>query len=210
MGKGTPFENITLHPDYEWNPSGFGLFYRDIDKPMIQIRDQKSISQLVEKTRYNQQKNSRNEYIMEINVYMGPDSMDSKTCLQKGACIPMGGQSVWSLSGKRDSRPILLVAVALDSISNVYDVYDQGEDSVNAGIRVSVLLSIANALKVNAIPLETASKQLMLAFFEGESWGRVGSRYFLADLANFACLNEVAHSSSPFNDRICASPLRVG
>lgn len=135
---------------------------------------------------------------------MGPDEMNSVTCLSKGACVPMGGQSVWSLAGKRDTRPIILLATALDSVSNVYDA---GEDELNAGVRLSVLLGIVKALET--VQLQSGSKQLMIAFFEGESWGRVGSRFFLADLTDFKCGNEIAHSSSPFNDRMCALPLRV-
>lgn len=203
-GKGSPTESIALHPEVEWNPNGSGVFYQDLEKPIVQISKEESIPILLEKAQRNKDNSAINEYIMEINTYMGPDEMNSPTCLSKGACMPMGGQSIWSLAGKRDTRPILLVATALDSVSNIYDA---GEDGMNAGVRISVLLSIVHALE--AIQLQNASKQLMVAFFEGESWGRVGSRFFLADLADFKCENEVPHESSPFNDRMCASPLRV-
>lgn len=203
-GKGTPSENLALHSEYEWNPSGSGLFYRDFEKPIVWVTDDQTIPILLQKASYNEGNSVANYYIMDINSYMGPDVMDSPTCLSKGACIPMGGQSVWSIAGERDSRPIVLVATAMDSVS---DIYDQGQDGLNAGVRLSVLLSIVNALQ--AISLETASKQLMVAFFEGESWGRVGSRLFIADLNEFQCKNVVNHASSPFNDRMCTSPIRV-
>lgn len=198
-------QSISLHPEYEWNPNGSGLFYKDFNKPIVWINNDQTIPILLQKASYNTDSYVTNKHIMDINSYMGPDQMDSPTCLAKGACVPMGGQSVWSIAGARDSRPILLVATAMDSLS---DVYNQGQDGLNAGVRLSVLLSIVHSLK--SIELESASKQLMIAFFEGESWGRVGSRLFLADLAEFTCRNEVNHSSSPFNDRMCAAPIRVG
>lgn len=203
-GKGSPSEGIALHPEYEWNPLGSGFYYQDSSKPVVYVSDPDAISQLLSKAHQNAKGTASNEYIMEISSYMGPDEMNSVTCLSKGACVPMGGQSVWSLAGKRDTRPVILLATALDSVSNVYDA---GEDELNAGVRLSVLLGIVKALET--VQLQSGSKQLMIAFFEGESWGRVGSRFFLADLTDFKCSNEIAHSSSPFNDHMCALPLRV-
>ena len=97
--------------------------------------------------------------------YMGPDSMDSPTCLQKGACLPLGGQSVWSIAGKPDTRPKILIATGMDALTDFYE--DRG-DSYNAGVRVSVLLAIANAL--SSVELSNATSQVVIAFFEGENF----------------------------------------
>lgn len=203
-GKGTPSESISLHPDYEWNPSGFNLFYQDLSKPIVHIQDKQTISVLLEKANWNAEEKVQNEYRMDIQSYMGPENMNSPTCLAKGACLPLGGQSLWALAGQRDNRSIIVIATALDSLSFLYE---RGEDELNAGTRLTVSLAILHALQ--SIQLENASKQLMFAFFEGESWGRIGSRYFLADLQDFTCSNRVEHDQSPFNDAICTLPLRV-
>lgn len=136
--------------------------------------------------------------------YMGPDSMDSPTCLGKKACLPLGGQSVWSIAGKPDTRSKILIATGMDALTDFYG--DRG-DSYNAGVRVSVLLAIAEAL--SSVELNNATSQVLIAFFEGENWGRLGSRSFVSDLQNFHCLQEVSRKDSPINDRMCTSPLRV-
>lgn len=130
--------------------------------------------------------------------------MTSPRCLAKQACLPLGGQSVWAIAGHRDTRPIVLVATALDAVT---EFYEENGDALNAGIRIAVLLAIVDALR--QVALDTSEAQLMVAFFQGEALGRAGSRFFLADLQDFQCLQEVAHSQSPFNDRLCSSPLRV-
>lgn len=201
---GSPSESISLHPDYEWNPSGFNLFYQDIAKPIVHIQDKETISILLEKAKRNAEEIVKSEYRMDIQNYMGPEEMNSPACLAKSACLPLGGQSLWALAGLRDTRPIVLVATALDSFSFLYNC---GEDEMNAGTRLTVSLAILRALQ--SVQLENAFKQLMFAFFEGESWGRVGSRYFLADLQDFTCTTKVEHDQSPFNDAICTFPLRV-
>lgn len=142
--------------------------------------------------------------ILFSSRYMGPDSMDSPTCLGKKACLPLGGQSVWSIAGKPDARSKILIATGMDALTDFYG--DRG-DSYNAGVRVSVLLAIAEAL--SSIELSNATSQVLIAFFEGENWGRLGSRSFVSDLQNFQCLQEISREDSPINDRLCTSPLRV-
>ena len=135
---------------------------------------------------------------------MGPDGMSSPVCLQKEACVPIGGQSVWART-QQSSLPITLLAVAMDGLGEFYEEF---RDPRGAGVSIAVLLAVADSLSKIA---ETAThEQLMIAFFQGESWGRVGSRKFLHDLQFFSCAQEVKKEDSPFNDRICSSPLKVG
>ena len=58
---------------------------------------------------------------MDMQSYMGPEHMNSPSCLAKGACLPLGGQSLWALAGQRDNRPIVVIATALDSLSFLYE-----------------------------------------------------------------------------------------
>lgn len=180
----------------------------------MHIADEQSYSLLMEKAVLNQDRSNRKPYIMEMGSfapscemtrrYMGPEAMTSVKCLERGNCLPMGGQSVWSLSPSEEPKPVVLIATALDSRS---EFYGESEDGLNAGVRASVLLAIAEALR--DVEWSLVGKQVMIAFFEGEQWGRIGSRAFLTDVTDFKCLKEVPHSSSPFNDAMCSSPLRV-
>lgn len=137
-----------------------------------------------------------------MNSYMGPDEMDSPTCIRKGNCQPIGGQSVWASEAPvKSERPIVLVATQMDDASLFYE-----DASGRTAITASVLLAVAQAIR--ALPV-SRSNQLLVAFFQGESWGRGGSRQWVGDITSFTCEQEVARADSPFNDRICTSPLRV-
>ena len=52
--------------------------------------------------------------------------------------------------------------------------------------------------------------RFVVAFFQGEQWGRSGSRSWVSDIQEFRCMQEVGREDSPFNDRMCTSPVKVG
>ena len=93
------------------------------------------------------------------------------------------------------------LATQMDDASLFYE-----DASGRTAITASVLLAVAQAIR--ALPV-SRSNQLLVAFFQGESWGRGGSRQWVGDITSFTCEQEVARADSPFNDRICTSPLRV-
>lgn len=101
----------------------------------------------------------------------------------------------------KSERPIVLVATQMDDASLFYE-----DANGRTAITASVLLAVAQAIR--ALPV-SRSNQLLVAFFQGESWGRGGSRQWVGDIASFTCEQEVAREDSPFNDRICTSPLKV-
>lgn len=127
--------------------------------------------------------------------------MDSSVCLAKEACQPIGGQSVWS-GNIHSSKPILLITAALDSLSDFYD----SSNSADAGVTLSIVLTLAKALS----GVESMDAEVMFAFFQGESWGRVGSRRFLNEVQHFQCNRIVNQTESVFNSEMCYSPLKVG
>lgn len=135
---------------------------------------------------------------------MGPEDMDSPRCLEKGNCVAIGGNSVWARA-KNPAKKITVVATALDATGEVYDGFT---DALGAGVTLSVTLSVAKALA--AVASRFPESELVVAFFQGEAWGRVGSRRFLEEVRAFRCVNPFNASVSPFNDAICASPLKVG
>lgn len=116
--------------------------------------------------------------------------------------MPIGGQSVWaSESPIASDRPIVLIATKMDSVSDAY-MTDDGR----VGVTVSIFLAIIKAIR--SLSFDHAN-QFVVAFFQGESWGRGGSRLWVSEIQSFSCLQSVEHSQSPFNDRICTSPLKV-
>ena len=177
---------------------------------------------LREKAQYNVAHSLSHPFFVEINKclravvftrsYMGPEQMDSPRCLEKGNCVPVGGHSVWSRSSKSDKsirssesdKSITIVATSLDGIG---EFYRDASDALGAGVTLAVTLSVAEALA--NITSQFPDSELVFAFFQGEGWGRVGSRAFLQDVKHFACANRLNATVSPFNDAMCASPLKV-
>lgn len=135
--------------------------------------------------------------------YMGPESMTSPRCLEQGHCVPIGGNSVWARA-KNPAKRVTVVATALDATG---EVYDGVTDALGAGVTLTVTLSAAKALA--EVATRFSDTELVVAFFQGEAWGRVGSRRFVDELRSFRCVNPVNASASPFNGAICASPLKV-
>ena len=196
-----------------WNPHGSNFNAQDSLLSFVHIRSAETYAHLREKALSNEH-SGRKPYIMKMgsccsprgvmSSYMGPEDMSSPKCLAGGHCLPLGGQSVWSLSPAEEPKPIVLLATAMDARSEFYDAASDGQ---NAGVRTAVLLAIAEALR--DVEWAAVGKQVMIAFFEGEAWGRAGSRAFLSDVTDFECLHRVPQASSPFNDAMCSRPLRV-
>ena len=114
-----------------------------------------------------------------ISSYMGPNEMNSLLCLEKEACQPIGGQTVWSREGKQ-GKPIVVIATALDSLSDFYET----TNPVDAGITLSIMLTLVKALAT--VQNEIKDVEILVSFFQGESWGRVGSRRFLHDIESLS------------------------
>ena len=231
-GEGSPSVNISLHKDYPWNPSGSGFANQDVPFVFVRVTDKDTIQQvsvwngtelkLREKAQYNVAHSLSHPFFVEINKcshtavltrsYMGPEQMDSPRCLEKGNCVPVGGHSVWSRSSKSDQsshslendKHITIVATSLDGIG---EFYGDASDALGAGVTLAVTLSVAETLA--NITSQFPDSELVFAFFQGEWWGRVGSRAFLRDVKHFACANRLNATVSPFNDAMCASPLKV-
>lgn len=168
--------------------------------------------------------------VVVMRSYMGPEQMDSPRCLEKGNCVPVGGHSVWSRSSKsgqssrssksdqssrslesnknslssKSDKSITIVATSLDGIG---EFYGDASDALGTGVTLAVTLSVAETLA--NITSQFPDSELVFAFFQGEWWGRVGSRAFLRDVKHFACANRLNATVSPFNDAMCASPLKV-
>jgi hypothetical protein len=77
-----------------------------------------------------------------------------------------------------------------------------------AASSLAALVGAAEALGRFRTAAAALPLQILFAAFEGESFGRLGSRRFLAEVANFTCLQSVAAADSPTGRALCAAPLR--
>lgn len=157
---------------------------------------------------------------VSLSFYMGPAGLTSGSCLAGRSCLPLGGQSAWGSLGRLarppranasvptpaspSQRPLLLAVAALDAPSLFHDL-PSGADSTLSGL----VALLAAALTLGATPsADSLPKQIAFGAFQGESWGGLGTRRWLADVRGFNCSATGATADggvggSPW----CASPL---
>ena len=72
--------------------------------------------------------------------YMGPEVMNSPLCLEKGACQPIGGQSVIGYQGSiQQYEKIIMIATNMDTIGDIYSFVKGGSE---IGVSIAVFLSV--------------------------------------------------------------------
>jgi nicastrin len=130
---------------------------------------------------------------------------DSKKCLGwrdangdwSPRCAPLGGNSVWAAAGSPvpldvgdgggggddggGRRPAVLVATSIDSTSMFHDL---SPGANNAASNALALLAAAQLVgsHIGDDALDALHGRIVFAFFQGESYGYLGSRRFLKDV----------------------------
>ena len=188
--------------------------------------------------------------LAEFNYYMGPGGevdangdavYTSKACLGwkdsngewSPQCAPLGGNSVWAVAGtpislgynnnNNAAKPTILVSTSIDSTSMFHDVVP-GASSAASNILTLLMASHLLGSTVPDSSLDTLYGKITFAFFQGESYGYLGSRRFIKDVVEgFSCANGEEGVSSVYktkgnNDddktttttiqRACLHPLR--
>ncbi|KAH9298421.1 hypothetical protein KI387_030103, partial [Taxus chinensis] len=134
------------------------------------------------------------------------DTHNSRSCLEEGSCLPLGGYSVWSslppinVSSSLPKKPIILAIAAMDSMSFFRDK-TLGADSPLSGL--IALLTAVDALS-HVDGTNEWAKQLVFLVVTGESWGYLGSRRFLAEL------NSGADSVNGLSSELIDQVVEVG
>lgn len=117
-----------------------------------------------------------------------------------GYCEPVGGHSIWTSlpSPISDKTKLIFSLSSLDSISIFHG------KAIGAVSEMSSLIANLAALEAltspgNGVVVEDFKKQIVFAFFEGESFGYVGSSRFIKDILEFEC-------QKPNDDGTCSLP----
>lgn len=263
-GENTPSYQLTPDYDYEWNTNGDGLmmedlygipsgYVNDVEIGNYILQSAKDQSELLLSSSSSNGSTSastsssgifsKNHFpappiLAEFDLYMGPETMDTATCLSwidnddvwRPKCLPLGGNSVWAQAGSpptatannnddggnnnaKDS--IVLVATNIDSTSMFHDMVPAAN---TAASNILTLLMAAKLIgdAVNDEILDGFNKKIVFAFFQGEQYGYMGSRSFLRDVAypGFECDSDPVPTVAKKEDdenyhrRSCLSPLR--
>jgi len=230
QGSGTPSYNVNYgYSGYKWNSKGEGLFGYDLYGVAMALVPDSDVAQSIRQNALGQSAGgSKADIVAEFNYYMGPESMNSQECLAwndassgewKPKCLPLGGTSVWAVAGSppnpSSKRPVILLSAAMDSTSLFHDI------APGANTAASNILTVLMAAKligtyVKDEVLDALPNAIALALFQGETYGFLGSRSFLRDLAypGFQCNGTEVQSShhdssdSASTDYACLHPLR--
>lgn len=195
-----PNKAYGLYPSssYEWNPNGTGLSYVNFDYPIFRL-DNNQVELIENATRTN--KDSGYKFPLnglEMSAFMWA-AHDSQTCLRRGFCDPLGGQSVYSSLQTllpEERKKTILVTSTLDSSAFFH------EDALGGdAFTTSVVAALAVADALNRSNLLSYKKNVIFSFFNAEAWGFSGSKKFVHDLNAFGCIK--IDANDPFT---CLDP----
>lgn len=244
QGYGTPSQLVNYGSySYAWNSKGQGIFNYDLYGVAMAFVPDSDVSQSIRQNALGRNQNSKkNNVVAEFNYYMGPQEMNSFQCLQwkdeadqewNPKCLPLGGTSVWALAGSppesnladnsynsnnnyNNNRPVVLISAAMDATSLFHDL-TPGANTAASNILTVLMAARLIGANVNDEKLDGLPKTIAFALFQGESYGFIGSRSFLRDVAypGFSCNGSLVPNSQKQNDQddnnkdyACLYPLR--
>lgn len=107
---------------------------------------------------------------------------------------------MWATLGPVDPSRLLVMGIAGIDSNALFHARATGADSAVSG--TVALLGAATALaQLDSSVLATFDKQLAFGFFQGESWGYLGSKRFVQEVQAFSCQKKSG-------DNACAEPYK--
>jgi nicastrin len=234
QGYGTASASLNYgNTQYAWNAYGEGLLELNLHGIPVAYVSNVNVADSIRDESKKNDNVRRHEIVAEFNYYMGPAEINSFDCLGwKNAvggewaptCLPLAGTSVWASLVPEDSSssnsklPVLLVAAGMDATSYFHD------KSPGANTAASNILTILMAAKLvgqycnidDGGCRAKVQTNIVFALFQAETYGFVGSRTFLRDVAypGFTCqsgdpvkTNPAKVDGDPSEDA-CLNPLR--
>lgn len=252
-GQNTPSSELTPDNQKVWNLNGDGLMLEDLYGVPTSYVSQYDMAAYITSVSLQQSQDLLNEIsggnsgafhentrnfppiVAEFDMYMGPEEMDSKSCLSwidtdgtwNPKCLPLGGNSIWAKAGTPNNRnsngdgnndqkkPIVMIATNLDSTSMFHDIV-RGAHTSASNILTVLMAAKLFGEAVQASELDSLDNDVMFAFFQGENYGYLGSRSFFRDVAypGFQCddgmtVAQQAKQSDEADPKMsCLYPLR--
>jgi nicastrin len=194
--------------------------------PMFSCRDAKASELILSKALDNHARQfAYPQWGALLNAHMDA-GVNAETCLRRGFCQPIGGESVWAARGplvlpdapdpvvdgdnstsesaasrKRSKRPIVLLSAAIDSQSLFQDEAVGARSEMAALVIALATLDALVSSNVSDDVWNAAPRQPLFAFFTGEAWNQMGSKQFFRDVAQFEC-----KQSNPDYPGTCMEP----
>uniref|UniRef100_A0A8C6YJ16 Nicastrin n=1 Tax=Naja naja TaxID=35670 RepID=A0A8C6YJ16_NAJNA len=200
--------NSSYGPEYahcsltKWNYLGNSLSYLDFGFPIFLLQDEsesKVIKQCYQK--YNMPQNGSDPAYplcaMQLSSHMHAVT-STVTCMRRSliqstfslnpevVCDPLADYNVWSTvrqvndSEKLDPKSVIIASSRIDSHSFFWNVAPGAESAV-----ASFVTLLAAAEAIHKIPdVQSLPKNIMFAFFQGETFDYIGSSRMVYDMQN--------------------------
>ncbi|KAM6919518.1 nicastrin [Lycodopsis pacificus] len=185
-----------------WNPLGNGLSYEAFDFPIFSMKDDND-TQVIRQCYMDHNRavnGSTPQYplcAMQLFSHMSAVT-DTATCMRRNdinfsispemVCDPLGDSNVWASTkplnytakGHKDGEHVVVAAARLDSRSFFFDVAPGAQSGVSGFV---ALLAAAHALR-NATQEAPPPRNILYAFFQGETFDYIGSSRMVYDMQN--------------------------
>uniref|UniRef100_A0A8C2ZJB0 Nicastrin n=1 Tax=Cyclopterus lumpus TaxID=8103 RepID=A0A8C2ZJB0_CYCLU len=201
--------NVTV-----WNPLGTGLSYEEFDFPIFAMKEDND-TQVIRQCYMDHNRagnGSTPQYplcAMQLYSHMSAVT-DTATCMRRNninfslspemVCDPLSDFNVWASTrplnntakGHKEGESVVLAAARLDSRSFFFDIAPGAESGVSGFV---ALLAAAHALR-NATQEAPPPRNILYAFFHGETFDYIGSSRMVYDMEknNFAVDLDNIHS----------------
>jgi nicastrin len=167
---------------FVWNPKGNGLLFRNIPLPIFTVNSNKS-EEIRQRALYNDAANTYPYWAAELTAWMHGNE-NSDVCLRRGLCLPLAGHSVWtSLWGPLNTSLDFVVAVTTMDSASLFQQRNIGAESDMSNL----IATLAALDALSHFDISNITRQIIFMFFDGESWGYLGSSKFIHDILNFSC-----------------------
>jgi nicastrin len=164
--------------------------------------------------------------------------MDSANNKWSPKCLPLGGTSVWGFAGSPptssssssggrrreaeasqqqsnyvgggDGRPAVIIGTGIDATSMFHDLAP-GANTAAANTLTLMMAAYLIGQNVMDATLDALPNRIVFGFFQGESYGYMGSRSFLKDVMGFECndgMTKLSVSNNGKSELACMYPLR--
>jgi nicastrin len=237
QGTDTPSSLINYgYIQYPWNSRGEDILANNLYGIPIAYITESNVAQALRVESEQALSSKNNAIVAEFNYYMGPEAMDSPSCLGwkdvsnnewKPKCLPLGGLSVWahtgsppphssssssSSSSSGSQQPVILLSAGMDS-TNLYHDLSTGANTAASNIITMLMAAKLLGSALTDVEYDALPNRIVLSLFQGESYGFVGSRNFLRDVAypGFVCSSDIVRSHVSLGDKSeygCLHPLR--
>ncbi|ORZ41445.1 Nicastrin-domain-containing protein [Catenaria anguillulae PL171] len=190
--------------------------------PMFAIKNtsvtlSQSLGDIVSLAESNRQdRPSTPKYAAELSAFMSA-AHSASDCLRRGFCKPLGGQSVYAPlfnpTPETANKPVVLLTAALDGKAMFQDLAQSA--STRLASVAALLTAVSTLAQISEADRNNWQRRVLVTFFNGESWGHVGSRTFATDLDTFECRKPYKEgeyqptAACPYIKPACAEPCML-